>query len=190
MPKKIKNVESRIIKSAETVFRDKGYVDADVKEIASHAGVAVGTLYNYWPSKKMLFAHVSREYWKDAFAKTDKIMKLGVNPHLKLMMLIKNMYEHFEKQIKIPAMDTSIESFSYLMSDNGVWEEIHCRMESLLDEIMEIKEESMDEKDFKRVSNMIPLLIVSSIADFPNDKESNIRFINNFVNYSIKLSVK
>ena len=60
MPKKIKNAESKIMDTAEIIFRENGYVKSDMKEIAKHSGVAVGTLYNYWPSKKMLFCDVSK----------------------------------------------------------------------------------------------------------------------------------
>jgi len=47
MPKKIKNAESKIMDTAEIIFRENGYVKSDMKEIAKHSGVAVGTLYNY-----------------------------------------------------------------------------------------------------------------------------------------------
>ncbi|HKL11591.1 MAG TPA: TetR/AcrR family transcriptional regulator, partial [Clostridia bacterium] len=61
MPKKIKGVESRIMDSAKIIFRENGYVKSEIKQIASHSGVAVGTIYNYWPSKKKLFFDVSAE---------------------------------------------------------------------------------------------------------------------------------
>ncbi len=182
MPKKIKDAESKIMDAAEIVFREKGYIKADMKEIAKYAGVAVGTLYNYWPSKKLLFGDVSKEYWKGVFEKTDEIMKSGVNPRLKSMLFTKNMYNHFEEQINMHKSGTGIELFSFFMSLNGVWDEIQSRMENILDEIIKSESTKMDRNDFERMARMMPLSMISCIVDFPEDKENNIRFINNFMN--------
>jgi len=190
MPKKIKNVESRIMDSAEIIFREKGYVKSEIKEIARHSGVAVGTLYNYWPSKKKLFCDVSAEYWKCVFKKTDEIMKSGVNPRLKYMLFIKNMYDHFEEQMNRKAGEIDLESAAFLVDIDGVWEEIQLRIEKLMEEIMKDESKSMDEEDFKRFARIISLSIISCIRDFPDDKERNIRFINNFINCALDQSQK
>jgi len=190
MPKKIKNAETRIMDSAEIIFREKGYVKSDMKEIARHAGVAVGTLYNYWPSKKMLFCDISSEYWKRVFIKTDEIMKSGVNPRLKSMLFIKNMYDHFEEQMNMNTGEMDLESMAFLVSLNGVWEEIQLRIEILMQETVKGESKGMDKEDSKRVARIISLSIVSCIRDFPDDKERNIRFINNFINGALEQSRK
>jgi AcrR family transcriptional regulator len=51
----------QILKAAAEVFTRKGYA-ATVPEIAGLAGVAVGTIYNYYPSKRELFIAVIREF--------------------------------------------------------------------------------------------------------------------------------
>lgn len=182
MPKKIRNAKSRIMESAEIIFRENGYAKSDMKEIAKKSGLAVGTLYNYWPGKKALFCDVSKEYWKRVFEKTDEIMKSGVNPKLKSMLFIKNMYDHFEEQMNMGTSEEDLESMAFLLSMNGVWEEIQLRIEILMEEIIEGEPESMEKEDFKRLSRIISLSIISCIRDFPDDKERNIRFINNFIN--------
>jgi len=54
--------ERRIIAAARLLFDRKGYAHSAMEEIAERAGVAVGTLYNYFPSKdELLLAILRRE---------------------------------------------------------------------------------------------------------------------------------
>jgi AcrR family transcriptional regulator len=50
--------QERILKAALEVFSQKGYAAATVPEIARAAGVATGTIYIYYPSKRELFIAV------------------------------------------------------------------------------------------------------------------------------------
>ena len=47
-----KQRREQILEAALEVFSARGYGNAAVPEIAARAGVAVGTIYNYFPSKK------------------------------------------------------------------------------------------------------------------------------------------
>ncbi len=54
--------ERRIITAARRLFDRKGYVAAGMGEVAARAGLAVGTIYNYFPSKDdLLVAIMKRE---------------------------------------------------------------------------------------------------------------------------------
>jgi len=50
--------QEQILKAAMEIFSQKGYAAATVPEIARLAGVAIGTIYNYYPSKRELFIAV------------------------------------------------------------------------------------------------------------------------------------
>jgi AcrR family transcriptional regulator len=50
--------QEQILKAAMTVFSQKGYAAATIPEIAGLAGVAAGTIYLYYPSKRELFVSV------------------------------------------------------------------------------------------------------------------------------------
>ena len=47
-----------ILRAAQKVFNDRGYATATMEEVASEAGVAKGSVYNYFDSKKALFNQV------------------------------------------------------------------------------------------------------------------------------------
>jgi AcrR family transcriptional regulator len=51
----------RIVAAARELIAEGGYVAAQVAAVADRAGLAVGTVYRYFPSKSDLFAEVFRE---------------------------------------------------------------------------------------------------------------------------------
>jgi AcrR family transcriptional regulator len=46
--------DCRILKAAEKLFLSKGYEDTTTRDIASSAGIATGTLFNYYKTKESL----------------------------------------------------------------------------------------------------------------------------------------
>lgn len=55
LTKKGLETRKRILDKAEEIFGEKGYFEASVAEITIRAGVAQGTFYNYFPTKKAIF---------------------------------------------------------------------------------------------------------------------------------------
>ena len=52
------NKKQALKTAAYDVFSKKGYKEAGVSEIAKHAGVAVGSFYNYYDGKEAIFLDV------------------------------------------------------------------------------------------------------------------------------------
>ncbi len=51
----------RLLCEAAALFAERGYNQADVAEVASRAGVAKGSIYNYFDSKEDLYLYVCRD---------------------------------------------------------------------------------------------------------------------------------
>ena len=49
MPKIIENLEEEIAKISLKLFKENPYQNVSMRKIASEVGIAVGTLYNYYP---------------------------------------------------------------------------------------------------------------------------------------------
>jgi AcrR family transcriptional regulator len=47
--------QQRILAAAHKIFIENGYRQADMRSIAKEAGIAVGTIYNYYPNKVVLY---------------------------------------------------------------------------------------------------------------------------------------
>lgn len=53
--------QEHILRTAARVFAERGFARTDVAEIAARAGVAKGSLYNYFESKEDLYVHICRD---------------------------------------------------------------------------------------------------------------------------------
>jgi TetR/AcrR family fatty acid metabolism transcriptional regulator len=58
------NRKEAILAAAQKVFARRGYHDARTSEIAREAGVAEGTLYNYFPSREDIFLSLFDDRWR------------------------------------------------------------------------------------------------------------------------------
>jgi AcrR family transcriptional regulator len=56
----------RILLTATRMLEGREYERIQIRDVADEAGVALGTLYRYFPSKEQLFAHVLLE-WASSF---------------------------------------------------------------------------------------------------------------------------
>src|SRR5579884_1120644 len=64
----------RILDAAEAVFGELGYYEASVSEITRRAGVAQGTFYIYFPSKRDIFVELVNDLGKSFRAATRAAM--------------------------------------------------------------------------------------------------------------------
>ena len=66
--------ERRIVKAAEKLFARKGYGDVAMEDVAARAGLAVGTIYNYFPSKSALLLAIVRSETESLLDRARKIL--------------------------------------------------------------------------------------------------------------------
>ena len=66
--------QRRILKAAEKLFARKGYAEIAMEDVASSAGLAVGTIYNYFPSKSALLLAIVRQETESLLARGRKIL--------------------------------------------------------------------------------------------------------------------
>ncbi len=75
MPKIIKDLQSRIVKTAIRIFQEEGFSAIDIRRIAKESQIAVGTLYNYFPNKKALLYEVFQTLWAESIEKLDSLIE-------------------------------------------------------------------------------------------------------------------
>ena len=66
--------ERRILKAAERLFARKGYPAVAMEDVAARAGLAVGTIYNYFPSKPALLLAIVRRETQSVLERGRKIL--------------------------------------------------------------------------------------------------------------------
>ena len=62
--------QMEILDAAATLFAEKGYDRTPVKEIAEHAGIAPGTIYIYFKSKRDLLLSIADRIIRQAWSET------------------------------------------------------------------------------------------------------------------------
>ena len=68
MPKRIEDIESKLRETAKQQLLSGGYQRLTLRSVACECGIAVGTIYNYFPSKDLLVASVMLEDWQSTMA--------------------------------------------------------------------------------------------------------------------------
>lgn len=63
MPKVIENIREAILKSAKNTLLADGYDGLSLRGVSKQCNIAVGTIYNYFPSKLALIAAIMLEDW-------------------------------------------------------------------------------------------------------------------------------
>ncbi len=155
MPKTIKNLSSKIKITALEIFMEKGYEKTDMRYIAKKMGIAVGTLYNYYPSKSMLFNECLLNFANDFSSMMENPdFKGGIYPdnirkilififhqarkafgiwkgYIRIVLDDKDWNSDKIGNIKIPSMDYFTKIISDSISDNEKTENLTLPPETL-----------------------------------------------------------
>lgn len=82
------NRHDRILAAAEKVFEAHGYAAATMDAVAAEAGVAKGSIYNYFKSKHDLFAQIFNEMAAGEMASADELLATSASATEKLAALL------------------------------------------------------------------------------------------------------
>ena len=82
------NRRERILAAAEKVFQAHGYAAATMDAVAAEAGVAKGSIYNYFESKHDLFAQIFKKMTAGELARADELLAAPATAREKLEALL------------------------------------------------------------------------------------------------------
>lgn len=81
--------KKKIIEAATKLFSDKGFHRTNTKEIASEAGVAIGSFYSYFKDKKDVFKNALEVYlyeFHDMLEKEINCLKINTKDHKQIIL--------------------------------------------------------------------------------------------------------
>jgi len=84
----------RILRAAIEAFSEKGYAEATISEIAGRAGVANGTIYDYFENKEDLLLSISEEHFKADLEHLKQAFN-GSNPRTKLSLFMQYYFQQY-----------------------------------------------------------------------------------------------
>lgn len=188
MPKIIEDIEVKIFTSAFSLFCELGFEKTDMKKIASNAGIAVGTLYNYFPNKKELFFKIIMKSWQETFEKMDKTISEDKNPIEKLKTVLITFYANFEGRQGIGselARSKILEEYKPEF-DKFIKKGIYTRGNILFREISEITGVTPNEDLKNRIIESLFILCGVMFFHHKEDESENIRFIEFMVDRLVR----
>jgi AcrR family transcriptional regulator len=187
LPKIIRDVKDNIFKAAMSLFSQYEYKKVDMKMIAQEAGIAVGTLYNYYENKKELYIEILQTSWEQTFAKLGIIDQMPISPKHKLKKCIEQLYTDIEIR-KGFGKELMRSNVSDLNRDERIVEfkkaliinlEKHIRS---IEKLEKFRRESID----KKIAEVLLLTIILLIEVHPHERNENIEFLIDMLNSFIK----
>lgn len=94
------STEDKILIAAEKVFGVKGFLKATMAEIASTAGVAEGTVYDYFANKDQLMISIPKKRIEKYYAKVEELFH-ATRPATKLERYLHFIFSFFLKDYEI-----------------------------------------------------------------------------------------
>lgn len=130
---RLKDKEEIILNAAFEVFREKGFTNASMKDIAVKAGLGKGTLYEYFQNKEDLFIQVVKAKACDFFNK----IKQRISSKITLQEILNEI-------IRVTQETIGETEFFFRFMVFGEFFEMSCEVkQQLYDMILNYREESM-----------------------------------------------
>lgn len=193
MPKKIPDVETKILSTAAEHFIQKGYVEVNMRDIATAAGTSVGTLYNYFPTKKALFL-AGRQVWMESFHEQTRMeIRDGEDPWqflenllLRLMTGLSKwsgLYDEFLTAAKGELERAELEDLQCRMKDD-VLRLVVIPVDKLLRAVAEKTGVTVKLLDHEghRAGLALVSLIKTLVRFYPDQREANRAFLKQILN--------
>jgi len=87
MARIIENPKQLILDNAKNILYSEGYSNLSIRNVAKASGLAVGTIYNYYPTKKDLVIEMMIEYWGECFKSLEIITNSQTTLYVKLFKI-------------------------------------------------------------------------------------------------------
>ncbi|MFW6381240.1 MAG: TetR/AcrR family transcriptional regulator [Bacillota bacterium] len=178
MPKIIADVENKIYRAALELFTSTDYNSVNMKKVARNAGIAVGTLYNYYDNKEELFLNVLEKSWQTTFFKLDKIAR-ELEGERQFRETISQLYDDISqrKGMGEDLMEGNILDARGMKVINQVKNKIIKRLRSSLEECCHQRGLKMREDHKQRLLHMLLVEIIELVREFPEEREQNLCFL-------------
>lgn len=196
MPKIIENLEAEISKTALELFRDNSYQNVSMRKIASEVGIAVGTLYNYYPNKWELYIEVFEESWRETYLILKDNYQQSNNDYLinylKVLSkemknkkaIVRELFRYIINDLEV-GEDKQKEKFNRVRFPKVLINQIYELFIKVLEKEFEIEIEKEDE-DLYRLFTMIQINIPMLQQNFEKEN-SNHQFLYEIISsYLVK----
>lgn len=69
----------KILEQALLIAKKEGVDKLSIRKLSAACGIAIGSVYNYYPDKETLVTAVAEEFWNPIFADQDKLYRTNMS---------------------------------------------------------------------------------------------------------------
>jgi AcrR family transcriptional regulator len=169
MPKIIKDLKPQIKQAALDLYETIGYDNVSMRGIAKKVGIAVGTLYNYYPNKNDLFLSSLEESWSQTIDNIENRIESSDHSEERLKLLITTLYEDVSARKGLGKElfsnnDDNLSSVSHIFS----------RLQTLIVDLIEAYHPNSYPE---RKALTLVMVIAQLIHNYADEKEKNIDYL-------------
>ena len=92
LPKQFEDPKQQILKEAKILLINKGHKGINMRELAKACKFAIGTIYNYFPTKEDIVSQLMVDYWDEYYLLVEEIDFQNKT----LLEKLRKMYEQLE----------------------------------------------------------------------------------------------
>jgi len=151
-----------IMQAAEKLFAENGFYGTEVEQIAKTAGMAKGTVYNYFTTKEEILISII----ETGIDELEKIMEQGVNKSLGTLDKIKCGIELY-----INHLERNMPLFKIMLTEHiqfkGEWEHrYYSKIFSRINRLERVIAEGVENGELKQVDSYVAATALTGMVDF------------------------
>ncbi|MEA4833328.1 MAG: TetR/AcrR family transcriptional regulator [Oscillospiraceae bacterium] len=136
MSREIENPKELILDESKKIMYAEGYSGISIRRVAKKCGIAVGTIYNYFPTKKELIVEMMASFWEEYFTEIEEILGSREDFYVKL----KNIFDslgHFLIRFKAIWLNSELYNFPDYIESGLKKENIYInKLINLIEELL------------------------------------------------------
>lgn len=109
MPKILESPKESIIEHAKRIIMRDGYNSFTMRKISEESGIAIGTIYNYFPNKKDLTVELMMDYWQEYLYFVQKVDNDEKDFYKKLYLIYEELIEFIATFLDVWIKDSTDE---------------------------------------------------------------------------------
>ncbi|MDF2803208.1 MAG: transcriptional regulator, TetR family [Anaerocolumna sp.] len=164
MPKIYDDLRETIVQEAKSIIVSRGYSKLNMREVAKASGIAVGTIYNYYPTKNDLLSELMYRYWMGFIAAIQQLQQSDCE----LFVIFRKIYNLLES-----FLDTFKDTWLKVNEkDKGLAKDHHKQKQEVMDLFIDTLEQFIHKHKLEKGN---------SIKQEVSDRELAIFVVQNFI---------
>lgn len=176
MPKIIKDVEQSVFKAVMAVMTTDGIDQLNMKRIAKESGIAVGTLYNYFPDREELISKAIQYSWNQSFQVLDDVLNGSEDSLTKWLVFHDTLYSEMSQRKAVGHELIRQKVISDVVRED-ILSGLFDRYKILFDELEKYQEKPFSDENKRRIEETLVSTLLRLVQSFPQDDITNREYL-------------